>query len=156
MAWTQLFTLAGKAAPALAKQLPKPWPLLLESKNRQKLMEVAGDLASQSPRKRLEGRIELTAALADGLAEKTTNDEERALAEDWARRARNLKIRLEMPVHDRRVRKEHRASIQAQLHKLQVEMNAHLGDQPAIASDSNPDGNGTERDETHQLPNEAS
>jgi len=126
MAWTQLFTLAGKAAPALAKQLPKLWPLLLESKNRQKLIEVAGDLASQSPRKRLEGRIELTAVLADGLAEKAASDEERALAADWARRSRNLKIRLEMPIKDRKARKVHRESIQAQLDELQVEMNAHL------------------------------
>ncbi len=126
MAWTQLFTLAGKAAPALAKQLPKLWPLLLESKNRQKLMEVAGDLASQSPRKRLEGRIELTAVLADGLAEKADSDEERTLAADWARRSRNLKIRLEMPIKDRKARKVHRESIQAQLDELQVEMNAHL------------------------------
>jgi len=126
MAWTQFFALAGKAAPALAKQLPKLWPLLLESKNRQKLMEVAGDLASQSPRKRLEGRIELTAALADGLAGKADSDEERTLAADWARRSRNLKIRLEMPIKDRKTRKEHRESIQAQLDELQVEMNAHL------------------------------
>jgi len=126
MAWTQLFTLAGKAAPALAKQLPKLWPLLLESKNRQKLIEVAGDLASQSPRKRLEGRIELTAVLADGLAEKAAGDEQRNLAADWARRSRNLKIRLEMPIKDRKARKVHRESIQAQLDELQVEMNAHL------------------------------
>ena len=89
-------------------------------------MEVAGDLASQSPRKRLEGRIELTAVLADGLAEKADSDEERTLAADWARRSRNLKIRLEMPIKDRKARKVHRESIQAQLDELQVEMNAHL------------------------------
>ena len=127
MAWTQLFALAGKAAPALAKQLPKLWPLLLEPKNRQKLMEMTRDLASQSPTKRLKGRIELTAALADGLVDNASSEEERALALDWANRSRNLQIRLKMPAQNRTARKEQRISIQAQLDALQAEMNAHLG-----------------------------
>ena len=123
---TKRLALVAAATPVLAKQLTKMWPLLLESKNREKLIEVGKDLASHSPRKRIEGRIEVTAALADTVATNATDSEEKELATDWARRARNLTIRLDMPIHDRKVRKSHRHSVQAQLDKLQNEMNNYL------------------------------
>jgi len=126
MAWAQFLAAAAKQLPKLAKHLPKLWPLLLETKNRQRMTEIGRDLASRSPRRRLEGRIELTAALADTVGANAADEEERLLADEWARRARNLKIRLDMPVQGRNERKSHRASIQAQLDGLQSEMNSYL------------------------------
>ena len=123
MAWLQVL---AKAAPALGKQLPKLWPLLLESRNRQWLVDTARDLSNQSPRKRMRARVELTAALADSLAAKADDEEERQLAAAWTRRARNLGLRLEMPVQGRQHKREHLKSVQAQLDELQSEMNAHL------------------------------
>ena len=52
-----------KGGPALIKQLPKLWPLLLESNNHKTVMEFMSDLASQSPTKRLRARVELTAEM---------------------------------------------------------------------------------------------
>lgn len=127
MALAQAMALLRKAAPLAAKQLPKLWPLLLESKNRQWVMETVADLASQSPKRRLRARIELTAALADEVGAQATSDGARARAEDWARRARNLLHRLDMPVAGRQARVAHRRSIRSRLEVLQAEMNDYLG-----------------------------
>jgi len=53
MAWAQALAVIAKAGPQVAKQLPKLWPLLLESKNRERLGEFFVDLANASPAKRL-------------------------------------------------------------------------------------------------------
>lgn len=127
MAPSPIVNLLGRAVPALAKHLPKLWPLLLETKNRQRLIEAGRDVASQSPTRRLRGRIEVTATLADGMATDATTDEERTQAENWSRRSKNLAIRLAMPVAGRQAKAAHRNSIQEQLSTLQAEMNTHLG-----------------------------
>ncbi|HET7276043.1 MAG TPA: hypothetical protein VFI91_12815 [Longimicrobiaceae bacterium] len=128
MPWGQVLKLLAKAGPLAAKQLPKLWPLLLETKNRKRVMEMARDLASQSPRRRLRARIDLTAALAEDIAAQAKTDEEREKAQDWSRRARNLARRLDMPVVGRQSKREHRHSIEEQLAALQAEMNDYLGD----------------------------
>ncbi len=126
MAWGQVLAMLAKAAPKVAKQLPKLWPLLLESKNRERLGEFFLDLADASPAKRLRARLELTAALADEIAQSATNETEKEQAERWSHRARNLVLRQNMPVAGPRARSAHRRSIREQLDALQAEMNAHL------------------------------
>ena len=149
MAWVQMLALLGKAGPAAAKTLPKLWPLLLEQKNRERVMAAAADLASQSPTRRLRGRIDLTATLADEIASHPeTSESDKAIARAWAKRARNLTLRLEMPVAGRRQKATHRRSIRGQLEELQAEMNVLLsenGSTPTSESDSSGDGNGPSR-----------
>ena len=127
MAVTQILSIVRKAFPVIAKQLPRLWPLLLETKNRQRLVEAGKDLASQSPVRRLRGRIEVTATIADGIAADAKTDDERRRADEWVRRAKNLSRRLDMPVAGHADRSAHRASIQQQLDGLQKEMNDYLG-----------------------------
>ena len=126
MAWGQVLAVLAKAGPKVAKQLPKLWPLLLESKNRERLSEFFVDLASASPAKRLKARLELTAALADEVAETATSEAERERAAAWSHRARNLVIRHNMPVAGHAAKRDHRQSIKDQLDLLQAEMNQHL------------------------------
>lgn len=123
MPWIQL---VAKAAPALLKQAPKLWPLLLESRNRQWLVDTARQLANLSPQHRLRGRAEVTAALAEGLEERATDADEARVAADWARRARNLALRLDVPVTGREAGKRHRDDVARRLDDLQQEMNRHL------------------------------
>jgi hypothetical protein len=126
MAWGQVLAMLAKAGPQAAKQLPKLWPLLLESKNRERLSEFLVDLASASPTKRLRARVELTAALADEIASDAANEASRQQAEAWAVRARNLTRKLNMPVAGRKAKMDHRRSIKAHLETLQKEMNEYL------------------------------
>lgn len=128
MAWVQAMQLLRKAGPVVTKQLPKLWPLLLESRNRQRVMEAARDLASQSPTRRLRARVTLTAEMADGFGAKAKTAEDKALAEEWVRRANNIVLRLDMPVAGRQAKAEHRQAVGAQLEALQAEMNSHLAD----------------------------
>jgi uncharacterized protein YerC len=130
MAWAQIAGLLGKAGPQVAKQLPKLWPMLLESKNREKLGGFFVDLTNNSPAKRLRARVELTAALADTIAEQAKTQEEGAEAEAWSRRARNLLRRLDMPVAGRKAKTAHRHAIREQLETLQEEMNRGLDASP--------------------------
>ena len=125
--WLQLLKIARKGGPALAKQLPRLWPLLLESKNREKVGGIARDLASQSPTKRLRARVELTAQMAEGISSDATTDEEKVRATAWAQRSRNLLRRLDMPIEGRKAKAEHRDSVREQLEALQAEMDDHLG-----------------------------
>ena len=127
MAWAQALAVIAKAGPQVAKQLPKLWPLLLESKNRERLGEFFVDLANASPAKRLRARIELTAALAEEIAATAESDEEREQAQVWTRRARNLVRRDNMPIAGQRAKREHRRGIKLQLDALQDEMNGYLG-----------------------------
>ena len=106
---TKLLT---KAGPWFVKQLPKLWPLLLETKNRERLMDAVQNLASQSPTKRLKAKVDVTAAIADQLGRKATSEGERLRSQEWGRQARNLALRLEMPMSDRQARRAHRASIE--------------------------------------------
>lgn len=126
MAWGQVLAMLAKAGPQVAKQLPKLWPLLLEAKNRERLSEFFLDLANASPAKRLRARLELTAALADEIAQSATGETERKQAEGWSHRARNLILRLNMPVAGSGTKRAHRRSIREQLDVLQSEMNTHL------------------------------
>ena len=127
MAAAQILAILAKAAPQLIKQLPKLWPLLLDPKNRERLIELIRDLASQSPTRRLRGKVAVTAAIADGIAAEARSDEDRELAEGWSQRASNLVRRLDMPVTGRQARASHRQSVREQLEALQSEMNEHLG-----------------------------
>lgn len=102
MALGHVPALLAKAGPQAAKQLPKLWPLMLESKNRERLGEFGKDLASASPTKRLRARVELTAALADEIASDAANESDRLRSEAWALPARNLTRKLNMPVAARR------------------------------------------------------
>ncbi len=52
--------------------------------------------------------------------------DEKQQAQDWTRQARNLAIRLDMPVVGREAKRSHRQSVQQQLEQLQGEMDKHL------------------------------
>ena len=121
-----------KAGPWLIKQLPKLWPLLLDAKNREKVTEAIQNLASQSPTKRLRAKVELTAALADSMSARAESEVEKARAREWARRAQNLLLRLDMPTADRALRRSQTKSVEQQLTALQREMDGHLN-HPATA-----------------------
>lgn len=82
-----------KAMPVVARQLPKLWPLLLESKNREKVTALATDLGARSPRKRLAAKMEITQALAQSVADDATTDEERDRAAQWQQRASKMRVR---------------------------------------------------------------
>ena len=125
---SSILAVLTKAGPWLLKQLPKLWPLLLESKNRERLQEVLRDLASNSPVKRLRAKVELTAALADQMIEQADSEAEKHQAGEWSRRARNLTIRLDMPVAGLSTKRSHRQAIAQQLAELQGEMNQYLAD----------------------------
>jgi hypothetical protein len=90
-----------KALPALAKQLPKLWPLLLESKNREKVASLARDLASASPKRKLAARMSVTEMLAQSL-------------------------RLDMPVEGLKARRTHRSALHDDLGALHQEMSEAL------------------------------
>lgn len=126
MVWAQILGGLGKAAPKVVKQLPKLWPLLLESNNRARVLELMKELASQSPAKKVRARVELTAVLADEMARTAKTDEQRAQAEAWADRSRNLTLRLDMPVAGKQAKARHRASVRRQLEALQAEMDGFL------------------------------
>jgi hypothetical protein len=114
-------------APVVAKQLPRLWPLLLESRNRDKVTGVLRDLAATSPERRLQARLELTAELAERIAQDATTEHEREQAHAWRDRARNLRRRADVPVGGVRQRAAHRRSVVEQLDALHAEMDAHLG-----------------------------
>ena len=135
----------AKAGPWLVKQLPQLWPLLLDAKNRERLEQSAKDLASRSPAKRLRAKVELTATLADRMAETAASESEKRQAQEWSRRAQNLLLRLEMPVAGREARRTHGKSVQKQLEGLQSEIDLHLRSWPhagpggAISDGADPD-----------------
>lgn len=118
-----------KALPALAKQLPKLWPLLLESKNREKIGDLARDLAAQSPKRRLGAKIRITQSLADTIGEKATTESERSRAEAWRSRAQKMLVRLDMPVAGVKDRRRHRSQIRHDLAELHAEMNEALSEE---------------------------
>lgn len=115
-----------KALPALAKQLPKLWPLLLESKNREKLISLARDFASASPKRKLAARMDVTEMLAQRLAEEAEDEQQRQRAAEWQSRARKMRARLEMPVEGVKARREHRATLHEDLATLHAEMSESL------------------------------
>jgi hypothetical protein len=120
----------AKSLPTLAKHLPKLWPLLLESRNREKIMELSRELASSSPSRKLAAKMELTGALAETMAEQAQTDAERAQALDWQTRAARMRIRLDMPIDGVRAKREHRAQLREDLHLLHDEMSQSLRDEP--------------------------
>lgn len=126
MVWQTILAAITKGGPALLKQLPKLWPLLLETKNRQAILLAARDLASFTPDKRLRGAVDGTMAVAQGLAA-DADESERAKADAWVRRARDLGRQLDLPVVGREARSKRRASVAKQLTSLQGEINVHLG-----------------------------
>lgn len=120
------FLLLQKALPLLAKHLPKLWPLLLESKNREKLRSLAGDLSSASPKRKLAGRMDVTEMLAQRLQEEAETEQERQRAGEWQSRARKMRARLDMPVEGLQARRAHRASLHDDLAALHTEMSDAL------------------------------
>ena len=118
--------LLQKALPALAKQLPKLWPLLLEARNREKLMAILRDLASASPQRKLAARMEATELLAEKLSEEAEDEQERQRATEWRSRARKMRARLDMPVEGVKARREHRASLHDDMAALHKEMSEAL------------------------------
>ena len=130
-----IIAILTKAGPWFIKQLPKLWPLLLDAKNREKFMEAAQNVASNSPSKRLAAKAELTAEIANTIAKDASSETERARAEGWAAQARNLVLRLAMPVPDRQARRAHRRRVQAELEQLQREMDGHLRGSPSRGPD---------------------
>jgi uncharacterized coiled-coil DUF342 family protein len=121
---------AGKALPKLAKHLPKLWPLLLESRNREKIIELSRELASSSPSRKLAAKMELTGALAETMADQAETDAERERAREWQSRAAKMRIRLDMPIEGVRAKREHRAQLRADLQALHAEMSDALRDAP--------------------------
>ena len=115
-----------KALPLIAKQLPKLWPLLLESKNRDKLISLARDLSSASPKRKLAARMDVTELLAQRLREEAENEHERERASKWQSRARKMRVRLDMPVEGRQARRAHRAALHDDLAVLHTEMSESL------------------------------
>ncbi|WP_147543670.1 hypothetical protein [Aeromicrobium massiliense] len=116
-----------KYGPLAAKQLPRLWPLLLESRNRERVTGMLRDLSDKSPAKRLDARLDLTAALAEQIGQEARTPQEREQADAWRDRARNLQRRAEVPVGGVRSRAAHRRSVREQLAALHAEMDAHLG-----------------------------
>lgn len=116
-----------KAGPWFAKQAPKFWPMLLDTKNREWLVRVALDIASRSPAKRLKAKIDLTEAIANSVASEAASDAERERAQDWTRQVRALRLRVDMPIAGMKERRSHIRSVREQLHGLQQEMDRHLG-----------------------------
>jgi hypothetical protein len=127
MVWRAIMGAITKGGPTLLKQLPKLWPLLLETKNRQAILLAARDLASFTPDKRMRGAVDGTLAVAQGLAADATDESERAKADVWVRRAKDLGRQLDLPVVGRGARGQRRASVARQLMALQGEINVHLG-----------------------------
>jgi hypothetical protein len=118
----------GKALPFLAKQVPKLWPLLLEAKNREKVSALLRDAAASSPKKKLAAKMEITEMLAQTLVEQASNESERQRAEQWQRRARKLRVRLDMPVEGIKARRAHRAGLHRDLAALHEEMSHALSE----------------------------
>jgi len=127
MVWRTVLAAISRGGPELLKQLPKLWPLLLESKNRQAILLAAKDLASLTPDKRLRGAVDGTRAVAEGLVADAATEDERSQAEAWVRRSKDLGRQLDLPAPDRKARGKRRASITRQLNELQQEINTHLG-----------------------------
>lgn len=121
-----VLVIVQKALPALARHLPKLWPLLLESKNREKLMSLARDLASASPKRKLAARMDVTELLAQRLAEEAEDEQERSRAAEWQTRARKMRARLDMPVEGVKARRAHRAALHDDLAALHAEMSEAL------------------------------
>jgi hypothetical protein len=121
------------ALPFLMKQLPKLWPLLLEAKNREKVMELASSLAKASPTRRLGIKLELTETLAQSLVANADTEAEAARARAWQKRARNMRTRLDMPIAGVKAARAHRSKLEADMNALHEEMSSALsdGDTPA-------------------------
>lgn len=116
-----------KAGPWFVKQSPRLWPLLVDGKNREYLLAAVNGLASQSPAKRLRSQVELTAAIADNMASEAASEKDSELARTWSQQARNLLLRLDMPIAaGRKEKRTHMKSVRAQLANLQREMDSHL------------------------------
>lgn len=125
-----LVRIMTKSGSQLVKHLPKLWPLLLEQGNRERLLQAAQNLASKSPTKQLRAKAELTAAVADRMAADAESDAEREQAQTWSRQARNLMLRLDMPVTGRNQKRSQRLSISQQLATIQRAMDNHLDAAP--------------------------
>ncbi len=121
-----LLRVVSSGVPKLAKHLPKLWPLLLESKNRDRVADAARQLSNASPTKRLQGQIDLTAVMADAARHQAEDAGEAQRASEWVTRARKLRLRVDVPQVDRASRKQQRASVRAQLARLQQEIDDHL------------------------------
>ena len=106
--------------------MPKLWPLLLESKNRDRVMDAARQLSNASPSKRLQGQIDLTAAMADAARQQAETEDAAQRAAEWVTRARKLRLRVDVPQVDRVSRKQQRASVKTQLAQLQQEIDDYL------------------------------
>lgn len=122
---------AKQALPFLAKQLPRLWPLLLESKNREKVRGLVRDMASSSPKTKLRARLEATELLAETVADQAASPEERERATQWQHRANRMRVRLEMPVAGVKARQQHRRTLRHDLERLHEEMSEALrSDEP--------------------------
>lgn len=117
---------AQKALPILAKNLPKLWPLLLDSKNRDKLAGLVKDLAAATPKRKLAAKMKLTEMLAETAVEQAESDAEKQNAKEWQHRARNMRLRLDMPIEGRQAKRNHRNHLRQDLAKLHEEMSAAL------------------------------
>jgi hypothetical protein len=74
----------------------------------------------------LRAKVELTATLAERMVAEAESEDEKQRAQAWSRQARNLTIRLDMPVIGREAKRSHRHSIAQQLEELQADMNRYL------------------------------
>lgn len=117
---------AQKALPILAKNLPKLWPLLLDSKNRDKLAGLAKDLAAATPKRKLAAKMQLTEMLAESAIEQAETEGEKERAKEWQHRARNMRLRLDMPIEGRQAKRQHRDQLRQDLAQLHEEMSAAL------------------------------
>jgi len=97
MVWRTVLAAISRGGPELLKQLPRLWPLLLESNNRQAIFLAAKDLASLTPDKRLRGAVDGTLSVAQGLVADAGDESERAQAEAWVRSAKGLGRQLDLP-----------------------------------------------------------
>lgn len=121
--------LLKKTVPFIAKNAPKLWPLLLDAKNREKVIGLAREIAASSPKRKLGAKIEVTELLARSMADQAGTEPERVRAEAWQRRAHKMRIRLDMPVEGTSARRRHRAALRHDLGRLHDEITEALRDE---------------------------
>ena len=130
MPWAQILKLVRAGGPKLVVALTMLAPMLKDTKTRAFLLDAAKNLPSLAPTKRLLAKVEATIAIAEGMAKDAGDAIERERAEAWARRGRNISLKLNMPIDGRGARRANRQEVSKQLGKLQQEMADSLGLDP--------------------------
>jgi hypothetical protein len=127
MPWAQILKLVKAGGPKLVVGLTMLAPMLKDTKTRAFLLDAAKNMPRLTPTKRLLAKVEATVAIAEGMAKEADDSVERERADGWARRGRNISLKLNMPMHGAGARRANRKEVSEQLAKLQQEMTDSLG-----------------------------